>query len=344
MPWLRLLLSFVIWLSWGSPALAHSVVLLRPPSPTASTTELLQRLRGELLSVGFEVTVRDRSGSNASDEASEPWQRTLAAEARCDAAVDVVGEPTPVAVDVWIIDSEQSFQLLARVNADANSDNSSKGLAIRTSEVLRARLFETRVDNPQQRPSAAVPPPDRRSVEAESSTRQPARRLGFELGAAGVTSLDGVGPAVLPLVRFDWALDPKFVLQLSLAGLGTRPSIATAAGSADVAQQYALFGASYRLGGERRVSPLAALSLGALHTGVAGDAEQPREGRSVDQWSFLVEASLGAAFRLSQRYAVLLSGHAQLAQPYVAIHFGDQKVASSGRPNLLVSLTLGVWP
>ena len=64
----------------------------------------------------------------------------------------------------------------------------------------------------------------------------------------------------------------------------------------------------------------------------------------MDQWSFLFEASVGAAFWFSQRYALMLAGHAQLAQPSVGIHFGDQRVASLGRPNLLVSLTFGVWP
>jgi hypothetical protein len=57
-----------------------------------------------------------------------------------------------------------------------------------------------------------------------------------------------------------------------------------------------------------------------------------------------VEASLGAALQLSQQYTVLLAGHAQLARPYVAIRFGEQEIASLGRPNLLLTLTFGVWP
>jgi hypothetical protein len=108
--------------------------------------------------------------------------------------------------------------------------------------------------------------------------------------------------------------------------------------------QYALLGACYRLNWAHPVRPLAALSFGALRTAVVGEADLPREGHSLDQWSFLVDASLGAAFQLSERYAVLLAGHVQLAEPYVAVHFGEQKVASMGRPNLLVSLTFGVWP
>jgi len=342
--WLRLVIFCLIWLSWGSPALAHTVVLLRPPSHSAATTELLERLRGELLSVGFEVRVRERPESNPSAVVSESWQRTLATEEQCDAAVDLVGEVTPVAVDVWLIDRTQSFQLLARMKVDESNQSSSKGLAIRASEVLRARLFEAHVDKGKERPIGTVPSQGTHAVEAEPKGAQHSGNLGFELGAAALASLDGVGPALLPLVRFDWAIQPQLVLQATLAGLGTQPSVATTAGNAQVAMQYALLGACYRLNWDHRVRPLAAFSLGALHTAVVGQAELPREGHSVDQWSFLFDASLGAAFWLSQRYAMVLAGHAQLAQPYVAIHFGDQKVASSGRPNLLVSLTVGAWP
>jgi hypothetical protein len=89
---------------------------------------------------------------------------------------------------------------------------------------------------------------------------------------------------------------------------------------------------------------MGALSLGALHTAVVGEAELPREGHSVDQWSLLLDASLGAAVQLSHHYEVMLAGHVQLAQPYAAIRFGEQQVASLGRPNLLLTLTFGVWP
>jgi hypothetical protein len=108
--------------------------------------------------------------------------------------------------------------------------------------------------------------------------------------------------------------------------------------------QYGLVGASYRHDWAHPVRPLGALSLGALRTAVIGQAELPREGHSVDQWSVLLDASLGAALQFSQRYTLVLAGHAQLAQPYVAVHFGEQKIASLGRPTLLLSLTVGVWP
>ena len=343
MRWLRVGLLCVVWLSWSSPTLADTVVLLRAPSHSSATTELVERLRGELLSVGFEVMVRDRTDAHSSTLMSEPLRQMLATEGQCAAAVDVVGEATPVAVDVWLIDAEHGFQLLVRLKVDESSENAAKGLAIRVSEVLRARLFETSVNNRDRRPGADSLKSDVQTTEVQPLERQEPASLGLELGVAVLASLDGVGPALLPLLRVDWAIERKLLLQATVAGFGTRPSVATTAGNAQVAMQYALLGACYRLDWDR-VRPLAAVSAGALRTAVVGHADLPREGHSVDQWSFLFEASVGAAFWFSQRYAVVLAGHAQLAQPSVAIHFGDQKVASLGRPNLLVSLTFGVWP
>jgi len=302
---------------------------------------LLQRLRGELLSVGFEVTVRDQPTEPAG---SEPWRQALAVKGEVDAAVDLVGDVVPTAVDVWIIDGRHQFRLVARVTVETSSENPNKRLAILASEVLRAHLFETHT-TPAEKLAPGTPlSAAAKAVEVEPERTLDSRHLGLELGVAALVSLDGVGPALLPIVRLDWAIGPEFVLEATLAGLGTRPSVQTAAGSAQVAMQYGLLGASYRLDLGHRFRPLGAFSLGALRTAVAGQADLPRVGHSVDQWSFLLDASLGAAFELSRQYSVVLAGHVQFAEPYVAIRFADQQVASAGRPNLLLTLTFGVWP
>ena len=128
----------------------------------------------------------------------------------------------------------------------------------------------------------------------ERLARHP-ERFGVEVGGAAVISLDGVGPAVLPLVRFDWSLRPWFLAQAALAGLGTRPTVESAAGSAQVAQAYGLLGGSVRFRAGARLRPFAALSAGALRTAVEGRADAPNQGRVVEQWSFLVDAGLGRA-------------------------------------------------
>ena len=156
-------------------------------------------------------------------------------------------------------------------------------------------------------------------------------------------SLDGVGPALLPLVRVDWSLRSWFVVQAALAGLGTRPTVDGQAGSAQVAQAYGLLGGSFRFRPGARLRPFATLSGGALRTAVEGRADAPNQGHGVDQWSFLVDAGVGASLRLPDRFTLSLAAHAQLAEPYVAVRFVDTVVATSARPNLLLTLTVGAW-
>ena len=76
--------------------------------------------------------------------------------------------------------------------------------------------------------------------------------------------------------------------------------------------------------------PFVALSAGALHTTVEGRADAPNQGRVVDQWSFLVDAGVGAQLRLPDRFYLSLAAHAQLAEPYVGVRFVDAVVATSG--------------
>jgi len=343
----RLAVCCSMLLMFTAPAFAHTVALLRPPSHSPSTTEILARLRGELLSVGFEVVFRDHLESEATVMGAEVWQHALAEEDEVDAAIDVVGEVAPFAVDVWIIDSAREFHLAARVTPETKVENASKRLAIQASEVLRARLFETHLAARDRRypvaPSTGATAGGA-AVKAETETRTEPRQLGFELGAAVLASVDRVGPALLPIGRLDFAVGPEVLLQATVAGFGTQPVIETSAGNARVGTEYALFGTCYRMNRNRWLNPLAAISAGAVRTSVEGRAESPRVGHSVAQWSFLLDASLGAAFDLTRHYSVALAAHAQLAEPYVAIRFAEQRVASAGRPNLLLSLTLGAWP
>ena len=114
-------------------------------------------------------------------------------------------------------------------------------------------------------------------------------------------------------------------------------------GSARISQQHGLLGVCLCAPSPHRIRPYVGLSAGALRTAIAGDASAPQRAHLVQRWSLLVEASLGARLRLPGRYHLTLAGHVQLAQPYVAIHFLDTRLATTGLPNVLVSLTVGAW-
>jgi hypothetical protein len=181
-----------------------------------------------------------------------------------------------------------------------------------------------------------------RFVEREQLARRP-ERFGAEVGAAAVISLDGVGPALLPLVRFGWSPRPWLVMEATMAGLGTRPVLEGQAGSAQIAQAYGVLGGSFRLRPGKRLRPFAALSTGVLRTSVEGRAEAPNRGHTAGEWSFLLQAGLGTMVRLPDRFYLSLAAQVQVMEPYPVVRFVETVVATSGRPNLLLSLSIGAW-
>jgi hypothetical protein len=334
------------------PAQAATVAMVRPAKPSSSVAEILSRLQGELLSVGIEVELLGRAevrGLSMTDpRARLAVLEKLVADRELDAVIDVVGDGVPVAVDVWLVDRSTRKLAVGRVDAEPGTENSSERLAIRALEVLRSRFLEFDLAA-RQRPSQ-VPAPAA-TVRLSSDGGNPATasdgRLSLEVGAAALTSLDGVGAALLPVLRLGWDVRPWLALQATAAGLGSRPTVATAAGNARVAQQYGVVGGCYRFRSaqaERPVFwPFVNLAAGVLRTSLAGQADSPRQGHAMDQWSFLLDGSVGAGASLSRRYYLTLAAHVHVAAPYVAVHFVDEVVATSGRPNLLLTLTLGAW-
>ena len=336
-------MSLLLWalLLWATPARAVTVAVVAPPRTTPEFTETLSRLRGELLSVGFHVRmIRGVEDRRPDGPDSRAWLEELAAEGGVDAVIDIVGDLVPVAVDIWVIEQSPPRLEVSRVVREPNTTNASARLAIRAVEVLRSTFLENDMARRERHDesSATAPPgePD------ESPGRR--ERFGVELGAAALTSLDGVGPALMPIAQLDWKPRPWFVVQAALAGLGSRPAIAATAGRARVAQQYGVLGVGHPFRSDQRLRPFVTLAAGALRTSVEGEADSPRQGHTVDEWSFLLDGGLGAALRLPERYTLALAAHVHVAEPYVAIHFVDAIVATTGRPNLVLGLTVGAWP
>jgi len=344
--WLCLLLALVSLST--DPALAANIAVLRPASSAPAITEALHRLKGELFALGLDVRVVDRPASRAaSDEAEADGFSGMAAELGIDALIVVTGETRPSAVDVWIFEPSSRRSRVTSVVLEPNAPNAAETLAIRAIEVLRSNFVEidlaarARTEAPVA-PSSEAAPPVARKERAEQPS--PAGEgFGVEAGISVVGSLDGVGPALLPLVRFDWAPASSVVAQATLAGLGTRPTLETAAGSATIAQTYGLVGLGFSPWVDIAARPFVSLSAGALHTSLEGHADAPEQGHRVSQWSLLVDAAIGARFQVSDRYYLTPAFHVELAHPYVAVLFVDEEVASSGNPNLVGSFTFGAW-
>jgi hypothetical protein len=213
-------------------------------------------------------------------------------------------------------------------------------LALRTIEALRAGLLQ--IDWAQRRRRTPAQPA--LAAPAAGETRDDiGERVGLEIGAALMMSPDGLGPAVLPTLEVGWAARRWLLLQVATAGLGSRSTLATAAGEARVAQQFALLGGQYHASPRRRLWPFLGLAAGVLRTSVTGLSGSGTGGHSAERWSGVLDVGLGTGLRLYGRSYLTLSAHAQFAAPYVAVYVVDTLGATSGRPNLMLTLTMGAW-
>jgi hypothetical protein len=319
---------------------AATVGILRPASDAQAIHEARFRLQGELVAIGLAVTTVDRPPDEGTSPASMlAWFDRTSSERSIDAFIDVIGDNVPEAANVWLCERSPRRVRMFRVVVEPNAENAPATLALRTIEVLRSSFLA--IDLAGSAPARAPVPPEPRLEPANSPPAHVAR-FGLEAGATALTSFDGVGSALLPLVRIDWAVRSWFAVQATGAGFGTRPRVDTAAGSVLLTQAFGLVGLCLCSASGTGIHPLFALSIGALRTTVDGRASAPNLGHEVDRWTALVDASAGARLSLPGGPYFTLASELQLAAPYVAIHVLDEVAATSGRPNLLFTLTAGV--
>jgi hypothetical protein len=331
-------LAFALLLS-SAPGHAATVAIVRPASATPLMNETVGRLSGELASVGFAVETVDQP-TDGTTATPHGWLERLATDRSFDAVVAILGDVTPGSVEVWVVDKVTKKSVVRDIALGEVVDDIPKTLAIRAIELLRSSFLEIDLRGRKQStpPTAVV-----RFVENERLENRP-EVFGLELGGHAVMSLDGVGPALLPVVRLDWVLLSSLMAQLTFAGLGTHPTVESHEGSAEVAQAYGLLGVCLDLRTSGDLRPFVALSAGVLHTSAEGRTESSStQEQQVGQWSVVLDGGAGARLRLRDRLFLSVDLHAQLAQPRVAIRLVDEVVAHSAGPNLLVGIAMGAW-
>jgi len=341
---LRLAFTLATFLLWARPVHAATVTIVWPAIPSAESTQALTLLRGELLSVGLTVTTSDRVVARGMGEANSlAWLETLAAGG-AGAVIDVVGDHGLEAIDVWVVKTNPQRFEVTRVAVDPSEPKQPEMLALRAVEALRASLLQLdwaarrQRQEPSAKPATAVVP----TSEIPGPGIRP-ERLSVEAGAVAILNLAGLGPAVLPIVCVGWAARPWLVVHASGAGLGSRSAVTTTEGRARVAQHYAVLGGYYRRRATQRLWPLVGLAAGVLRTSIEGASGVGMSGQRAERWSGLIDVSVGTGLRLAGRTDVTLAAHAQVAEPYVAVHIGDTVGATAGRPNFLLTLTVGTW-
>ncbi|HEX7597626.1 MAG TPA: hypothetical protein VF518_05390 [Polyangia bacterium] len=334
----------LLFFLWSRVALGAVVAIVRPPHPTPVMVETLVRLQGELISVGFETElVESISLDPAGSRDGHGGMEAFAAQRGLAAIIAVVGESAAESVEVWVFDRSSGRSSRRTMPLPADKDRAPDRLAIRALEWLRAGFLEIDLAWIEQPDGKVALPPRALAAAGVVAGEAQGPGVGIEIGGAGLFGVDGVGPALLPLLRVGWTVRSWLVVQVALAGFGTRPTVEAKAGNAKVTQQQAVFGAAYSFRGEHRLRPFLSLSAGFLRTSAEGHSTPPNLGQEVTQWSALIEAGAGARIRLTPRFYTVAAMHAQLAEPYMAVRIVGRAVATSGRPNLLLTLALGAW-
>ena len=330
-------------------ASAATVIFIPPASPSAAVSEALVRARGELVSEGFVVEVVD-APREVGALGWQGWIARLQADSKADAVVAMLGDRAPDAVEIRVVDQLTAQPVVRRMSFQPASDMTAKALAIHTVELIRATFLELNLLPAPRRPA---PGQARPQPQAQTQTRAPVtvveaaplppQRVSVDVGATAIFDLDGGAPLLLPVVQVSWALRPWLLSHLAGAGFGTRDTISSGGASAQMSQQFAVAGASYRFRTGRRLRPFLSLAAGVLHTSAQGEATPPDRGQQAEQWSFLLDGGAGAWLALGHRLQAALALETQIAEPYPAVRFSGTVVRTSTRPGLLLTITLGVW-
>jgi hypothetical protein len=312
------------------------VVLVRPGTQSAVVSEAITRIRGELVADGFEVLVVDAPPD------ADPASMLARADQQADAAatLSLFLQADAKAAELWVVDRLTNKTVVRRVEiAPSPNGSGPEVLARRSVELLRASLLEILVDA-QEKPRTSSAPRAHASRWAEQALEPRSSSWGVEAGAQVLAGFGGVGAAVMPVGRVRFALGEQLVARLTLAGLGTRPRVEAAGGTATVSQELGLL---ELVGG---IAPLSwlrssiSLGAGAYHVGVDGSATPPYASLSGDSFSFAADTGVALALSLSSSLALSLEGHAILVTPYPVIRFLEVDVAEIGNPLLCGALTL----
>ena len=319
-------------------AMASTVILMRPPHPAAVTAEAIVRIHGELVSAGFDVQVAAAEGGPNARASLE----STASGRDVDAVLAILGDTLPDSIEIWVIDRVTGKSVVKRMPYHPEQARAAEILSIKAIELLRASFLEVGIVA-SRAPMSKPPPVEVSRFVAEALSLGRDLHWGVEVGGSVGASFDGVGPALIPVIRLDWAPVPWCILRATAAGLGTQARVNTPSGSARVAEQFGLLEAGLRFRSRKILRPFVSLGAGVLHTSAEGDMVWPYQGQSAAQWSFLMDVGVGLRASVGERFELGLESHAQLAQPYPIIRFIDSDVATSGRPNLSLNFGITAW-
>jgi hypothetical protein len=324
--------ALLCYLAWGTRAANAApgvVVVLEPSTTSTGAHRCLTRIREELLAGGFEVAVIDPGPRADPASVAEYIQR----QPDSAATIALLGDPTLGPAELWILDRTGARTDVRRIAAPTDDPSHvAEVLAIRSIELLRASTLQKLVESNRPRSSEIA------TVGARNRSR-----VGIELGITVVDDVNGPGPAAIPVARLHLLALRSTFLRLTAEGLGSRPRIQTAAGSATIGQNLGLVEVGTAFRRDRHVMPIVTLGAGVLYVTSDGDGIYPYTSHQDSRWAAIVDCGVGLMGTVSNHWSSILEVHAFLAAPYPTVRFSGIDAGTIGRPALAAAFTLVTW-
>ena len=320
----------------GAPAdVGPAVIAVAiPEGENSAMQEALNRLRGEALSVGFEVHFIHADTPNtpaAQLEKLAPGPRTAAVVVFADqpAAVDAEsGASGPRQLDVWFLDRSSGKTSVAHLRvADEEMDRADVVIAVRAVDFIRARMFDTlayRLATAKPPPSPVPPPP-------APAARDRASLAG---GLVVLATSSGFAPSFLPYLELGYQARSWVRVTGSAFGFGTSPQLQAQEGAVSIDQRFLGLGLAFSRWQWRRFSPHADLGGGAYQVVAEGIvATSGFQGHRITAWSLGVRACVGVTASLSRHFFFDLTAGTLWLVPEPRLYSVGTFIASTGLPS-----------
>jgi len=309
-----------------SPHWLGLVVVLVPPLDDDVTRNALARVSGELAAAPFKTITR----SLEPDSDVMAQVETAGSDQSATAAFALVRDRDPGSgrVTIWVSNRISGTTTMQRMQVEGgNVDRAAARLAVETVELVRASLAGL-----WPAPVVTAPP---ETVETPAGARR--ARLALGVGVGLISDFGDAPSTWAPQISVSYYGGPDSIgVRLSASGLGPGADVSDTTGSGRIEQAMVTLGLVRSFRPDRIVQPMIGLAAGVHHLSVHGTAAAPATHDAFDRSAFsaLASASLGLAFALSARVAIVAEADALVTWPAVAVHTDAGDVATFGGPSL----------
>lgn len=307
------------------------IAIVEPREPDPIVREAITRLQAELTAAGFTVVLARAESTN------EPHRDVEGAGASAGpfATIAIARTRGGATAELWVADHVTHKTLVRRVDTDATAESHvPTALAIRAVELLRASLLEVTTHAEPARAEPSLPPDVARWTNQASPTvplpppRALLERLSLSLGFAALYGMGESTARLAPTLRVSYGAGNGLAGRLTMIG----PT---------ATDQLALLELAYGFDRSwRTVVPVLSAGAGAYHSFMEGSGGPDAARLFTRAWAVVLGGSAGVAIRAGDRAAFVFDTHLLFADPLAGAVIARQ--AAAGRPELVVSVSLGV--